>query len=69
MRLGKVLADYRFANRMGVRGLAKEIGLSQATLNRIENGGGCDGTSLIKIWQWLHGDGVSDQRRQKPETQ
>ena len=56
MRLGKILADHRYANRMGVRELAKDIGLSAATLNRIENGKPCDGDSIAKLMIWLFTD-------------
>lgn len=54
MMLGSVIADYRWANRMGVREVAKNIGISAATLNRIENGETCDAVTLIKIHAWLH---------------
>lgn len=63
MRLGCVIADYRWANRIGVRDLAKEIGVSPATLSRIENGGECDGKVLIKILAWLFASG--EKRRPK----
>lgn len=63
MRLGHVLADYRYAQRIGVRDLAKEIGISSATLNRVENEGACDGATLIKILSWLFAAG--DSRKQK----
>lgn len=63
MRLGQVLADYRYARRIGVRELAKDIGLSTATLNRIENDAACDARSLIKIMQWLFADGDSRKAR------
>lgn len=53
MRLGQVLADYRYANRIGVRELAKDIGVSPATLNRIELNKECDGKTLVKILTWL----------------
>lgn len=68
MRVGKVIADYRYANRVGVRDAAKDIGISAATLNRIENGYDCDSISLIKIWGWLFADGGTD-KRQKPESE
>jgi transcriptional regulator with XRE-family HTH domain len=53
MRLGKVLADHRYATRVGVREIADEIGISAATLSRIENGGECEARILIKILTWL----------------
>ena len=53
MKVGKVIADYRFANSIGGRELAKEIGIAPATLNRIENGNECDSGSFAKIIAWL----------------
>lgn len=53
MNLGPVLADYRFANSIGVRELAWRIGTSSATLSRIERGKPCDGATLVKVLQWL----------------
>ena len=66
MRLGKMLADFRYANRIGVRELAKDIGLSAATLNRIENEKPCDGDSLAKLMIWLFTD-AAVLRRVKSE--
>ena len=53
MRLGKILAEYRTFNAYGIRGLAKQIGVSKSALSRIENGGGCDTSTLVKILFWL----------------
>lgn len=63
MHIGKVIADYRYANRIGVRDLAKEIGISAATLNRIELGNGCDSASLLKIAGWLFWNGADARRK------
>lgn len=53
MRLGTVLAQYRWATKQTTRELAAEIGLSAATLNRIESGHKCSGEDLVKILVWL----------------
>jgi hypothetical protein len=53
MRLGAVISDWRWANRMGVREAAKLIGVSIATLSRVECGKNCDGDTLAKIVLWL----------------
>ena len=55
-RLSYVLKEYRWAKRVGVRELARQIGVSAPTLNRIERGGNPDGTSLAKILRWLLGE-------------
>ena len=65
MRLGHVIADYRWANRVGVRDLAKEIGVSHPTLNRFENDGVCDSDTLTKILSWLFAAGETRRRRNK----
>lgn len=53
MRLGSLIAAWRAANRYGTRELAKQIGISAATLSRIENGRNCDATSVGKLLIWL----------------
>ena len=65
MRLGAVIADYRWANRMGGRELAKEIGVSHSTLNRFENGENCDGETLVKIMTWLFAAAEPRQKRRQ----
>ena len=55
-RLSSVLKEYRWAKRVGVRELARQIGVSAPTLNRIERGGNPDGASLAKILRWLLGE-------------
>lgn len=63
MRLGNVIADYRWANRIGVRDLAKEIGVSHPTLNRFERGENCDADTLTKIIAWLFAAGEVRRRK------
>ena len=53
LRLCEVLRQYRWATKQGLRPLAKEIGFSAPTLNRIERGDMLGGDSLIKILRWL----------------
>lgn len=68
MRLGQVIADYRRANRIGVRDLAKEIGTSHATLNRFERGENCDANTLTLILTWLFGAGEITRRRKESQS-
>ena len=65
MRLGKVLADYRWANRIGVRELAKTIGVSHGTLCRLELNKNCDAATLTKILMWLFSNDLTT-KRQRP---
>lgn len=53
MRLGKIFKDYRYANKLGVREFGKELGVSTATVSRIENGKPPDFGTLKKIIAWL----------------
>lgn len=53
MKIGEVLSDWRYAERMGIREAAEKIGISHSTLSRIENGKPMDGDTLAKILTWL----------------
>ena len=53
MNIGAVLRSWRYAEKIGVREAAKEVGLSVATFNRIERGELMDGATLATILQWL----------------
>lgn len=66
MRLGGVIADWRWANRMGVREAAKIMGVSSATLCRLEQGRNCDADTLAKIALWLIEPGQMLDRRVQP---
>lgn len=54
MRLSHVLVTYRWAEKMTVRQLAEQIGVSAATLNRFEAGRGeLSGECLSLVLRWL----------------
>lgn len=53
MRLGKMLKLYRAAEGKDLREQGAEIGISSATLCRIENGYACDMASFAKLLAWL----------------
>lgn len=55
-RVGQVLVLYRASRGVGVREVAKSIGISAATVSRIERGHAMDAATLIKLWTWLIGD-------------
>lgn len=44
---------YRAKHELGIRELAKEIGISTSTISRIENGKDCDLESFSKLLIWL----------------
>lgn len=53
MKLGTIIRGWRDSQRIGVRAVAEEIGISHGTLSRIERGESADGGTLIKILMWL----------------
>jgi DNA-binding XRE family transcriptional regulator len=52
MRLGMLLKRYRQWEEINVRDMAAQLGISAATLSRIEGGKPMDGISLAKILKW-----------------
>lgn len=53
MNIGTLIVGYRHHKEIGVREMAAEIGVSAATLNRIELGEAMDGSTMFKIIVWL----------------
>lgn len=67
-RLGQMVRDHR--GTKGVRAAAKEIGVSPATLSRIENGHVPDVEKFAAICRWLNrdpGEFLGMQKAQSPE--
>lgn len=54
--IGSLLRDKRSKSSKGIREVATEIGISSATLSRIENGKLPDLESFSKICRWLRID-------------
>jgi transcriptional regulator with XRE-family HTH domain len=55
MNIGKLLRSYREVNRKSIRDLSKEIGLTIATLSRVENGKPVDLRITLVLINWLFG--------------
>lgn len=53
MKLGIVVHKYRLLAELTLRELGKEIGISAATLMRLEQGHSPDGVTLAKVFAWL----------------
>lgn len=53
MILGPLIRAWREKHRLGIRPLAKEIGISAATLARFETEENPDGRTLAKIATWV----------------
>jgi transcriptional regulator with XRE-family HTH domain len=51
--LGAMLALYRASRQWTVRDVAPQIGISIATVSRIEHGQTMDAATLLKLWAWL----------------
>ncbi len=52
-RLGRLMVLYRATHNFGVRDLAKQSGISIATISRIERGHAMDAATLLRLWHWL----------------
>lgn len=52
-RLGEMLRLYRTVRGHSLRDVAPKVGISSATLMRIETGQGFDAETLLKLWSWL----------------
>ncbi len=53
-RLGEMLRLYRTVRQLSLREIAPDIGISAATLMRIEAGQAYDAATLLKLWTWLN---------------
>ncbi len=53
MKLGQILASWRWANKLTLRAAGEQIGVSPATLQRLEKGEVVQGDSLVKVLQFL----------------
>lgn len=53
MKIGSVLRTWREAQKLGLRAVAKQIGINHGTLARIERGEEVDGGTLVKLFIWL----------------
>jgi transcriptional regulator with XRE-family HTH domain len=51
--LGRMLALYRASRRWTVRDVAPQVGISSATISRIERGQTMDAATLLKLLDWL----------------
>lgn len=52
-RFGEMLRLYRTVNGLSLREIAPQIGISHATLMRIETGQAFDAETLLKLWAWM----------------
>lgn len=66
--IGDVIRDWRTMNRMGQRDAAKAIGVSTATMCRIEQGKSVDQVNMMKLLNWLFGTSPNQttETEQKP---
>jgi hypothetical protein len=53
--VGELIRIHRNLHRYGLRGMAKQIGISHSTLGRVEEGKSVDGQTIIKRFHWLFG--------------
>lgn len=55
-RIGRLLVLWRATQLEGIRETANSIGISAATLSRIERGHAMNADTLLKVWAWLNGE-------------
>jgi transcriptional regulator with XRE-family HTH domain len=55
MRIGRLLKLYRAHEDTSIREAARAMGLSAATLSRIEAGRDVDAETLVKLILWMRG--------------
>jgi transcriptional regulator with XRE-family HTH domain len=68
--IGKILKDFRYANRMGMRDLAKQLGVSVATVCRIESGKPMDQVTILKLFNVLFGNQkINSEKRSRQDAQ
>jgi len=60
--LGEMLTLYRAARQLSGRDLAPRIGISHATLNRIERGEVCDVPTFLKLVAWMQSAGSASEK-------
>lgn len=65
MRLGRVLRAYRHREEWDLRHMGHLLGISAATLLRIENGFAPEGRTLAKILNWLMQDAEPTKAQQE----
>ena len=51
--LGLILRKWRVVNEIGVRELAADVGISHATLSRIELGHQMDAQTFLRLMNWM----------------
>jgi transcriptional regulator with XRE-family HTH domain len=54
--LGRVLRRRRINEEIGIREAAKQMGVSSATLLRIEQGKAVNASTMIRVLNWLIGE-------------
>ena len=53
--LGEIMRKWHYSQELDLRTVAKQIGISAATLMRIEQGKSFDALTMMKLWQWMMG--------------
>lgn len=64
--LSMLLREARRARQLSVRAAARQLGMSFATVSRVESGEDCMLSNVVAILRWLGGDQVGVSRVQPP---
>jgi transcriptional regulator with XRE-family HTH domain len=55
MMIGKVMANWRYIEKLNVRDAGAVIGISTSTFSRLERGFPIDGETMYRLMAWLFG--------------
>lgn len=53
MRIGEIIRGWRSSSKIGLREASAQIGISHATLSRIERGGEPSARAILAIFDWM----------------
>jgi transcriptional regulator with XRE-family HTH domain len=68
MRIGIILRRYRQIDELTQEDLAKQIGISVASLGRLESGNPCEAENLVQLQHWLFTDGETKGKKRAART-
>lgn len=53
MRIGEIIRKWRLMSELDLRTVGKQIGISAATLMRLEQGRDTDAATMFKVLAWM----------------
>lgn len=68
MRVAELIINWRFIRKLNQRDAAAVMGLSASSLCRIEKGIVPDGTTMVKLMNWLFGEDNEEEKSARANT-